>query len=64
MVKQAEGHDGRGRKGRHKIALFYMDGVLIASPDPGWFQGAFRTLVAMFDRVGLRMNAEKTVGMV
>ena len=64
MVEQAEGQDGRGQKGRHKMALFYMDGVMIASPYPGWLQGAFRTMVAMFNRVGLRMNVEKTVGMV
>ena len=37
---------------------------MVASSDPGWLQGAFNTLVGLFDRVGLRTNFGKTVGMV
>ena len=32
--------------------------------DPGWLQGAFNTLVGLFERVGLRTNFGKIVGMV
>ena len=37
---------------------------MVASSDPRWLQGAFNTLVGLFDRVGLRKNVRKTVGMV
>ena len=36
---------------------------MVASSDPGWIQGAFSTLVGLFDRVGLKTNAGKKVGM-
>ena len=32
--------------------------------DPAWLQGAFKALVAIFDRVGLLTNVRKTVSMV
>ena len=37
---------------------------MVASSDPRWQQGAFSTLVGLFDRMGLRKNSGKTVGMV
>ena len=37
---------------------------MVASSDPCWLQGAFNTLVGLFDRVGLRKNVRNTVGMV
>ena len=37
---------------------------MVVSYDPRWLQGAFNTLVGLFDRVGLRKNVGKTVGMV
>ena len=37
---------------------------MVASLDPQWLQGAFSTLVGLFDRVILRTNFGKTVGMV
>ena len=37
---------------------------MVASSDPRWLQGAFNTLVGLFDRVGLRKIFGKTVGMV
>ena len=39
-------------------------GAAVALSDPRWLQGAFNTLVGLFDRVGLRTNFGKTVGMV
>ena len=37
---------------------------MVASSDPQWLEGAFFILVDLFDRVGLRTNVRKTVGMV
>ena len=37
---------------------------MVASSDPQWLQGTFNILVGLFDRVGLRTNVVKTVGMV
>ena len=53
-----------GKEGRHQAALFYADDGMVESLDPGWIQGAFNTLLGLFDRVGLRTNVGKTVGMV
>ena len=43
----------RRHEGRHQDALFYADDGMVASSDPLWIQGAFNTLVGLFDRVGL-----------
>ena len=53
-----------GQEGRHQDALFYADDGTVESLYPSWLQGAFNTLVGLFDRVGLRTNFGKTVGMV
>ena len=37
---------------------------MVTSSDRRWLQGAFNTLIGLFDRVGLRTNVRKTVGMV
>ena len=37
---------------------------MVASLDPRWLQGAFSTLVVLFDRVVVRNNVGKTVDMV
>ena len=37
---------------------------MVAWSDPHWLKGAFNTLIGLFDRVGLRANVNKTVGMV
>ena len=52
------------KEGRHQADLFYADDVIVASSDPCWLQGAFKTLDVLFDRVGLRTNVRKTVGMI
>ena len=51
-----------GREG-HFSAVFYADDGMVVSSDPAWLQGAFSALVAIFDRVGLRKNVDKTVSM-
>ena len=37
---------------------------MVTSLEPRWLQGAFSTLVGVFDRVGLKINVGNTVGMV
>ena len=64
LVEGAEERGERGQEGRHQATLFYADNGMVASPYPHWIQGAFSTLVGLFDRVGLQTNVGKTVGMV
>ena len=62
-----EGVEERGERGQecwHQAALFYADDGMVKLSDPFWLQGAFNTLVGLFDRVSLRTNTRKTVGMV
>ena len=37
---------------------------MVELSDSGWLQGAFSTLVFLFDSVGLKQNGGKTVGMI
>ena len=37
---------------------------MVASTNPGWIQTAFDTLMGLFDRLGLKKNVRKIVGMV
>ena len=64
IIAGVEERGERGKEGRHQAALFYADDGMVASSDPRWLQGAFNTLVGLFDRVVLRTNARKTVGTV
>ena len=64
MVEGMEERGESGQEGRHQNAFFYADNGMVASADPQWLQAAFSTLVGLFDRVGLRTNVRKTVGMV
>ena len=47
-----------------EVAFLYTNDGVVESTDPGWLQLAFDTLTGMFDRVGLRTNVRKTVGVV
>ena len=64
MVEGAEDQGEREQEGRHQNYLFYEDDGMVALLDPRWIQGKFSTLVGLFDRLGLRTNVEKSVGMV
>ena len=64
VVEGAEEQGERGQESRKQAAPFYAEDGMVASLDPRWIQGAFNTLVGLFDRVGLQTNIEKTVGMV
>ena len=63
-MEVAEERGGRRQEGRHQSSLFYADGGMVKLLDPRWLQGDFSTLFGMFDRVGLRTNVGKTVGIV
>ena len=64
VIEESEARGELVKEGRHQTALFYADYGMVASSYPGWLQGAFNTLVSLFDRLGLRTNVGKTVGMV
>ena len=64
VIADVEERGERGKEGRHQADLFYADDGIVASSDPRWLQGDFNALVVLFDRVGLRTNIKKTVGMV
>ena len=64
VIVDAEERSELGNEGRHQAALFYADDGIVDSSDPQWIQGAFNTLVGLFDRVGLRTNFGKNFGMV
>ena len=63
LVTETEEKGETGREGRHQSAVFNADDRMVVLSDPAWLQGAFSALVAIFDRVGLRTNANKTVSM-
>ena len=44
--------------------IFYAGDGVVASTYPGWLKSAFVLLTGVFDRVGLRTNSCKTVGLV
>ena len=43
--------------------VFYADDGMVGASDPEWLQGAFSALLAIFYRVGLQTNVNKTVSM-
>ena len=63
-VEEVEARGETGWEGRHKAALFYANDGTVALSDPAWIQGAFNSLVGLFERVGPQKNAGKTVSMV
>ena len=64
MVENVDDHIWHRQEGRHQNFLFYIDNGMVVSSDPRWLQGAFSTLVGLFDRVGLKANVGKKVRMV
>ena len=47
-----------------KADFFCADDGVVTSTDSGWLQSTFDFLMRMFDRVGLRTNFCKTVGVL
>ena len=64
VIADAEERGELRKEGRHQAAMFCADDGMVASSNPRWLQGAFNTLVGLFDSVGLRKNVRKTVGIV
>ena len=62
LENATEEKGGTGREG-HFSAVFYANDGMVSASDPAWLQGAFSALVAIFGRVGLRTNVDKTVSM-
>jgi len=52
--------DGLGMMVQEWLVLFYADDGLIASRNAKWLQMAIERLSELFERVGLRMNTDKT----
>ena len=63
MVEGAEERGGCVKDVIYKNYLFYADDGMVTLLDPRWLQGAFSTLVGLFDRVVLHTYSGKTVGM-
>ena len=64
MLEGAEEQGERGQDIRHQNSLFYVDNGMFTLSDSQWIQGAFSTLVGLFNRLGLLTNVGKTVSMV
>ena len=64
VLEEAEKRGERGNEGSHQGALLYTDDGMVELSDPFWLQWAFDALVSLFERVGLRTNAGKTVSTV
>ena len=64
VIANAEEWGEQGKEGRHQAAVFNAYNGMVASYEPCWIQVDFKTLVRLFDRVGLRKNVGKTVSMV
>ena len=47
-----------------KVSFFYAYDGMLASTYPGWIQLEFDMLTGIFDRVSLRTNVQKIIGMV
>ena len=60
---QRQAEEGNVRL-NEKTAFFYKEEGLVASTNPGWIQSEFYIVTGIFDRVRLRKNIRKTVGMV
>ena len=58
-AKEEKGAKGEG----HFLAICCADDGLVDASDPEWLQGAFSELLAIFNRVGLQKNVDKTVSM-
>ena len=64
MVEGAGKQGGSRQDGRHQNYLFYADDIMIAPSDLGWLHGAFRTMLGLFYRVGIKTNVGNTVEMI
>ncbi len=52
--------DGVGDLVHDQCIAFFVDDRLVAARCPEWLQSSFNILITLFERIGLRTNAEKT----
>jgi hypothetical protein len=52
--------DGLGEAARDHMVAFFVNDGLVAARCPEWLQSSFQILIALFERIGLRTNAENT----
>ncbi len=50
--------DGLGEAARDHMVAFFVDDGLVAARCPEWLQSSFQILIALFEHIGLRTNAE------
>ena len=62
LLAEKEEKDAEGGEG-HFSAVFYAYDGMVGATDPKWLQGASSALVAIFDRVVMLTNVDKTVSM-
>ena len=64
VIADAEERSELVKEGRNQADMVYADNDMVALSEPCWLQGAFNTLIGIFDRVGLQTYVGKTVVMV
>jgi hypothetical protein len=52
--------DGLGESAHDHMVAFFVDNGLVTARCLEWLQSSFQILIALFERIGLRTNAEKT----
>ena len=52
--------DGLGEAAPDHMVVFFVDNRLVTARCPEWLQSSFQILIALFERIGLRTNAENT----
>ncbi len=60
MLGDNAARDGLGEDARNHMVAFFVDDGLVAARCPEWLQSSFQILIALFECIGLRTNAEKT----
>jgi hypothetical protein len=54
---------GIGEAARDHVVAFFVDDGLVAARCPEWLQSSFTILIHLFERIGLKNNAAKTIVM-
>jgi hypothetical protein len=60
VLGEGVSRDGVGDLVRDQCIAFFVDNGLVAARCPEWLQTSFNILITLFERIGLRTNAEKT----
>ena len=60
MLGEDTARDRLGEAARDHMVAFFVDDRLVAARCPEWLQFSFQILIALFERIGLQTNTEKT----